>query len=35
VRDVEEAIALLHAEGRPLPPATSGKDLANRLSLIS
>ena len=28
---VEEAIARLQAEGKPLPPATSGRDLANRL----
>lgn len=28
---VEEAIALLKADGRPLPPATTGRDLANKL----
>jgi len=28
---VEEAVALYRAEGRPLPPATSGRDLANKL----
>jgi hypothetical protein len=30
-RIVEEAIALYRREGKPLPPATSGRDLANRL----
>lgn len=28
---VEEAIELYRVEGHPLPPATSGKDFANRL----
>lgn len=28
---VEEAIALYQTDGKPLPPATSGRDLANRL----
>jgi predicted RNase H-like HicB family nuclease len=28
---VEEAIVLYRADGKPLPPATSGRDLANRL----
>ena len=28
---VDEAIALLHEDGKPLPPPTSGRDLANRL----
>jgi hypothetical protein len=28
---VEEAIALYHADGKPLPPPTSGRDLANPL----
>jgi predicted RNase H-like HicB family nuclease len=28
---VEETIELYHQEGRPLPPPTSGRDLANRL----
>jgi hypothetical protein len=32
---VEEAIALLHADGKPLPPATSGRDLANRLQDVA
>ncbi len=30
-RIVEEAIELYRSDGRPLPPATSGLDLANRL----
>lgn len=28
---VEEAIALYQGDGKPLPPATSGRDLANTL----
>jgi predicted RNase H-like HicB family nuclease len=32
---VEEAIALLHADGKPLPPATSGRDLVNRLQDVA
>lgn len=28
---VEETIALYHGDGRPLPPATSGRDYANKL----
>jgi hypothetical protein len=28
---VEEAIALYRADGKPLPPATAGSDLANRM----
>jgi predicted RNase H-like HicB family nuclease len=28
---VEEALALLKKEGKPLPPSTSGKDFANRM----
>lgn len=28
---VEEAIALYHKDGKPLPPTTSGRDLANKL----
>lgn len=31
---VEEAIALYHADGKPLPPPTSGRDLANRLQSL-
>jgi predicted RNase H-like HicB family nuclease len=30
-RIVEETVALYRREGKPLPPATSGRDLANRL----
>jgi predicted RNase H-like HicB family nuclease len=32
---VEEAIELFHRDGKPLPPATSGRDLANRLAEIA
>ena len=32
---VEEAIAIYHDEGRALPPATSGRDLANRLDEVA
>lgn len=28
---VDEAIALYQADGKPLPPATAGHDLANKL----
>lgn len=28
---VDEAIALYNEDGKPLPPPTSGRDLANRL----
>lgn len=28
---VEEAIGIYKSEGKPLPPATSGRDLANKL----
>lgn len=30
-RIVEEAIALYKADGKPLPPPTSGKDFANKM----
>lgn len=30
---VEEAIALYRADGRPLPPATSGRDFVNRMQV--
>ncbi len=30
---VEEMIELYHQEGRPLPPPTSGRDLANTLNV--
>lgn len=32
---VEEAVALYRAEGRSLPPATSGRDLANKLQDVA
>ena len=32
---VEEAIALYRAEGRPLPPPTSGKDFANKMQQVA
>ena len=32
---VEEAIEILIAEGKPLPPATSGKDWSNRLQDVA
>ena len=32
---VEEAIELIHSEGKPLPPATSGKDLANKIQDVA
>ena len=28
---VDEAVALYRADGKPLPPATAGRDLANKL----
>ena len=33
-RIVDEAITLYRADGRPLPPATAGKDLANRVERV-
>jgi predicted RNase H-like HicB family nuclease len=32
---VEEAIELYREEGRPLPPATSGRDFANRMQNVA
>ncbi len=32
---VEEAIALYHRDGRPLPPATSGRDFANKMQNVA
>jgi predicted RNase H-like HicB family nuclease len=32
---VDEMIALFHQDGKALPPPTSGRDLANRLSEIA
>ncbi len=31
---VEEAIQLYRQDGRPLPPATAGRDLANKLQAV-
>ena len=32
---VDEAIQLYRVDGKPLPPATSGCDIANRLELLA
>ena len=32
---VEETICLYHSDGKPLPPATAGRDLANRLQDVA
>ena len=32
---VKETIGLYHADGRPLPPATAGRDPANRLQDVA
>ena len=32
---VEEAIALYEKDGKPLPPPTSGRDLANRIQSVA
>ena len=32
---VEEAIALYHQDGRPLPVATSGRDYANKMQNVA
>ena len=32
---VEETISLYHSDGKPLPPATAGRDLANRLQDVA
>ncbi len=32
---VEEAIELYRTEGRPLPPPTSGRDLANKMQDVA
>ena len=34
-RIVEEAIELRHRDGLPLPPRTSGRDLANKLQDVA
>ncbi|MEO8330389.1 MAG: hypothetical protein ABI586_10310 [Candidatus Nanopelagicales bacterium] len=32
---VEEAIVLYQQDGKPLPPATSGRDFANRMQSVA
>ena len=32
---VEETIELYHHDGRPLPPATSGRDFANKMQDVA
>ena len=32
---VDEAIELIHLEGKPLPPATAGRDLANTIQGVA
>ena len=32
---VEEAIALYGKDGKPLPPATSGRDFANKMQNVA
>ena len=32
---VEDAIDLYHRDGKPLPPPTSGRDLANRMQDVA
>lgn len=32
---VEEAVAVYRREGRPLPPATSGRDFANKMQDVA
>ena len=34
-RIVEEAIELYRKDGKPLPPATSGRDFANRMQHVA
>ncbi len=34
-RVVDEAISLYKAEGKPLPPATSGRDFANKMQDVA
>jgi len=34
-RIVDEAIALYRADGKPLPPPTSGRDFANKMQLVA
>ena len=35
VQIVEETVALYHAEGRELPPPTSGRDYANKMQHVA
>ena len=32
---VEETIELFHKDGKPLPPATSGRDFANKMQNVA
>jgi hypothetical protein len=32
---VEEAIAIYHKDGKPLPPSTSGRDFANKMQNVA
>ena len=32
---VEEAVALYHKDGKPLPPAASGRDFANKVQNVA
>ena len=32
---VEETIAVYHRDGKPLPPATSGRDFANKMQDVA
>ena len=32
---VEDAIAVYHRDGKPLPPATSGRDFANKMQNVA
>jgi hypothetical protein len=32
---VDETIALYHKDGKPLPPATSGRDYANKMQNVA
>lgn len=32
---VDETIELYHQDGKPLPPATSGRDFANQMQIVA
>ena len=32
---IKEAIGICHTEGKPLPPATSGRDFANKMQYVA